>query len=132
MKKDIKKNDLLNALRVKKQLPLAMTKEDQAKASVLLTKHPSISEVFDIVDLLVTPHQQELGLLSKRLSLTSMVLDKVAKYKKVPKKELDTMWKDAEAELKEANKKQIAKMRKEFNDMVKQNTPKKDEKKEDK
>lgn len=115
----ISRKEILNALSVHKQLPgIPMTKLDQQKAKTLLSKHLTLAEVFDVIEVLTLPYNKQVANIDKRLSLTGMVLDKLAKHERVRKSTLDKMWSEAEDELDKANKEQIAKMKEELNKAV--------------
>lgn len=115
----ISRKEILNALSVHKQLPgIPMTKLDQQKAKTLLSKHLTMAEVFDVIEVLTLPYNKQVANIDKRLSLTGMVLDKLAKHERVRKSTLDKMWSEAEDELDKANKEQIAKMKEELNKAV--------------
>lgn len=115
----ISRKEILNALSVHKQLPgIPMTKLEQQKAKTLLSKHLTMAEVFDVIEVLTLPYNKQLASVDKRLSLTGMVLDKLAKHERVRKSTLDKMWSEAEDELDKANKEQIAKMKEELSKAV--------------
>lgn len=115
----INQKEILNALSVHKQLPgIPMTKLDQQKAKTLLSKHLTMAEVFDVIEIITYPYNKQVANIDKRLSLTGMVLDKLAKHERVRKSTLDKMWSEAEDELDKANKEQIAKMKEELNKAV--------------
>ena len=115
----INQKEILNALSVHKQLPgIPMTKLDQQKAKTLLSKHLTLAEVFDVIEVLTLPYNKQVANIDKRTSLTGMVLDKLAKHERVRKSTLDKMWSEAEDELDKANKEQIAKMKEELNKAV--------------
>lgn len=130
----INQKEILNALSVHKQLPgIPMTKLDQQKAKTLLSKHLTMAEVFDVIEIITYPYNKQVASIDKRLSLTGMVLDKLAKHERVRKSTLDKMWSEAEDELDKANKEQLAKMKAELNKAVKgQIKGKQDDKKDDK
>lgn len=115
----INQKEILNALSVHKQLPgIPMTKLDQQKAKTLLSKHLTMDEVFDVIEIITYPYNKQVANIDKRLSLTGMVLDKLAKHERVRKSTLDKMWSEAEDELDKANKEQIAKMKEELSKAV--------------
>ena len=115
----ISRKEILNALSVHKQLPcIPMTKLDQQKAKTLLSKHLTLAEVFDVIEVLTLPYNKQVANIDKRTSLNGMVLDKLAKHERVRKSTLDKMWSEAEDELDKANKEQIAKMKEELNKAV--------------
>lgn len=115
----INRKEILNALSVHKQLPgIPMTKLDQQKAKTLLSKHLTLAEVFDVIEVLTLPYNKQVANIDKRTSLNGMVLDKLAKHERVRKSTLDKMWSEAEDELDKANKEQIAKMKEELSKAV--------------
>lgn len=110
----ITKEQLLTALRVKKQVPAPMTKDELAEGKLLLTKRLTVSEVFDIIELMTYPYNSEMKRVSGRLSVANMVLDKVAKKAGITQHELDKMYGDATKQFKKANEAEIARMKAEF------------------
>ena len=108
------KAQLLTALRVKKQLPTPMTKEELAKGKLLLTKRLTVSEAFDIIELMTYPYNSEMKRVSARLSVANMVLDKVAKKAGIKQHELDKMYGDSTKAFKKANEEEIKHMKQQF------------------
>lgn len=108
------KAQLLTALRVKKQLPTPMTKEELAEGKLLLTKRLTVSEAFDIIELMTYPYNSEMKRVSARLSVANMVLDKVAKKAGIKQHELDKMYGDSTKAFKKANEEEIKHMKQQF------------------
>lgn len=108
------KAQLLTALRVKKQLPTPMTEEELAEGKLLLTKRLTVSEAFDIIELMTYPYNSEMKRVSARLSVANMVLDKVAKKAGIKQHELDKMYGDSTKAFKKANEEEIKHMKQQF------------------
>lgn len=119
MSDSISKQDLLNALKVKKGVPLPLTKPQLAQAKSLLGKHLTLSEAFDVIELMTYPYNNEMKKVSGRLSVANIVLDKVARHEGMRKSTLDKYYKEAEEEFKKANDQEIAQAKAEFQKMAK-------------
>lgn len=107
MKQTITKQQILNAMCVKKNLPLKLSEIERNAAKTLLAKRLTISEALDIVDMMTYPYNAEMKNVSGRLSVANMVLDKVAKKLGVTEKDLDKMYADSKEEFAKANQEAI-------------------------
>ena len=125
----ISQNDVLNALKVYKELPLPLTKLQYEKAKTLLSKRITLADAFSVIEVLTYPYNKQVSELNKRLSVTGMTLDKLAKHLRVHKATMDKLWGESTDEFDKANKEQIAKMKVELNES---NQSKKSDKKGDK
>lgn len=107
MKQTITKQQILNAMCVKKNLPLKLSEIERNAAKTLLAKRLTVSEALDIVDMMTYPYNAEMKNVSGRLSVANMVLDKVAKKLGVTEKDLDKMYADSKEEFAKANQEAI-------------------------
>lgn len=107
MKQTITKQQILNAMCVKKNLPLKLSEIERNAAKALLAKRLTVSEALDIVDMMTYPYNAEMKNVSGRLSVANMVLDKVAKKLGVTEKDLDKMYADSKEEFAKANQEAI-------------------------
>lgn len=128
----ISQNDVLNALKVYKELPVPLTKLEYEKAKTLLSKRITLADAFSVIEVLTYPYNKQVSDLNKRLSVTGMTLDKLAKHLRVHKATMDKLWGEANDEFDRANKEQIAKMKAELKKMAKNNQGKQIDKKGDK
>lgn len=114
----ISQNDVLNALKVYKELPVPLTKLEYEKAKTLLSKRITLADAFSVIEVLTYPYNKQVSDLNKRLSVTGMTLDKLAKHLRVRKTTMDKLWGEANDEFDKANKEQIAKMKAELKKMA--------------
>ena len=128
----ISQNDVLNALKVYKELPVPLTKLEYEKAKTLLSKRITLADAFSVIEVLTYPYNKQASDINKRLSVTGMVLDKLAKHLRVHKATMDKLWGEANDEFDKANKEQIAKMKAELKKMAENNQDKQSDKKGDK
>ena len=128
----ISQNDVLNALKVYKELPVPLTKLEYEKAKTLLSKRITLADAFSVIEVLTYPYNKQVSDINKRLSVTGMVVDKLAKHLRVHKATMDKLWGEADDEFDKANKEQIAKMKAELKKMAENNQGKQSDKKGDK
>lgn len=128
----ISQNDVLNALKVYKELPVPLTKLEYEKAKTLLSKRITLADAFSVIEVLTYPYNKQVSDLNKRLSVTGMTLDKLAKHLRIHKATMDKLWGEANDEFDKANKEQIAKMKAELKKMAENNQGKQSDKKGDK
>lgn len=114
----ISQNDVLNALKVYKELPVPLTKLEYERAKTLLSKRITLADAFSVIEVLTYPYNKQVSELNKRLSVTGMTLDKLAKHLRVHKATMDKLWGESTDEFDEANKEQIAKMKAELKKMA--------------
>ena len=118
VKSALSKVQILNAIKVHKQLPMPMTKLEQASAETLLKKRLTMEEVLDVIDLVNSPLSQQLSAINQRASLTAIALDKSMQKNGLDEKKIDKIWADAHKELDEANRKASEKMQESFKQQV--------------
>lgn len=128
----ISQNDVLNALKVYKELPVPLTKLEYERAKTLLSKRITLADAFSVIEVLTYPYNKQVSDINKRLSVTGMVVDKLAKHLRVHKATMDKLWGEANDEFDKANKEQIAKMKAELKKMAENNQGKQSDKKGDK
>ena len=114
----ISQNDVLNALKVYKELPVPLTKLEYERAKTLLSKRITLADAFSVIEVLTYPYNKQVSELNKRLSVTGMTLDKLAKHLRVHKATMDKLWGESTDEFDKANKEQIAKMKAELKKMA--------------
>ncbi len=118
VKSALSKVQILNAIKVHKQLPMPMTKLEQTSAETLLKKRLTMEEVLDVIDLVNSPLSQQLSAINQRASLTAIALDKSMQKNGLDEKTIDKIWADAHKELDEANRKASEKMQESFKQQV--------------
>ena len=118
VKSALSKVQILNAIKVHKQLPMPMTKLEQTSAETLLKKRLTMEEVLDVIDLVNSPLSQQLSAINQRASLTAIALDKSMQKNSLDEKKIDKIWADAHKELDEANRKASEKMQESFKQQV--------------
>lgn len=118
VKSALSKVQILNAIKVHKQLPMPMTKLEQTSAETLLKKRLTMEEVLDVIDLVNSPLSQQLSAINQRASLTAIALDKSMQKNGLDEKKIDKIWADAHKELDEANRKAGEKMQESFKQQV--------------
>ena len=118
VKSALSKVQILNAIKVHKQLPMPMTKLEQTSAETLLKKRLTMEEVLDVIDLVNSPLSQQLSAINQRASLTTIALDKSMQKNGLDEKKIDKIWADAHKELDEANRKASEKMQESFKQQV--------------
>ena len=118
VKSALSKVQILNAIKVHKQLPMPMTKLEQTSAENLLKKRLTMEEVLDVIDLVNSPLSQQLSAINQRASLTAIALDKSMQKNGLDEKKIDKIWADAHKELDEANRKASEKMQESFKQQV--------------
>lgn len=118
VKSALSKVQILNAIKVHKQLPMPMTKLEQTSAETLLKKRLTMEEVLDVIDLVNSPLSQQLSAINQRASLTAIALDKSMQKNGLDEKKIDRIWADAHKELDEANRKASEKMQESFKQQV--------------
>lgn len=118
VKSALSKVQILNAIKVHKQLPMPMTKLEQTSAETLLNKRLTMEEVLDVIDLVNSPLSQQLSAINQRASLTAIALDKSMQKNGLDEKKIDRIWADAHKELDEANRKASEKMQESFKQQV--------------
>lgn len=112
--------DYLNALKVNKDMTSDLSKEDIEKAKSLLLKRPNLKTVLAVNDVMLYPYLSNMqntfdlvNELSKRLSISTMVLDKLMTSLDLPEDKINDFWKEATKSFEEANKKELDKLNKE-------------------
>lgn len=112
--------DYLNALKVNKDMTSDLSKEDIEKAKSLLLKRPNLKTVLAVNDVMLYPYLSNMqntfdlvNELSKRLSISTMVLDKLMTSLDLPEDKINDFWKEATESFEEANKKELDKLNKE-------------------
>lgn len=118
VKSALSKVQILNAIKIHKQLPMPMTKLEQTSAETLLKKRLTMEEVLDVIDLVNSPLSQQLSAINQRASLTAIALDKSMQKNGLDEKKIDKIWADAHKELDEANRKASEKMQESFKQQV--------------
>lgn len=118
VKSALSKVQILNAIKVHKQLPMPMTKLEQTSAETLLKKRLTMEEVLDVIDLVNSPLSQQLSAINQRASLTAIALDKSMQKNGLDEKKIDKIWADAHKELDGANRKASEKMQESFKQQV--------------
>ena len=118
VKSALSKVQILNAIKVHKQLAMPMTKLEQTSAETLLKKRLTMEEVLDVIDLVNSPLSQQLSAINQRASLTAIALDKSMQKNGLDEKKIDKIWADAHKELDEANRKASEKMQESFKQQV--------------
>lgn len=104
---DLQRKEILDAYRVKKGLPAYLDQSELVKARASLNKRMTLSQAFDMIDIMTYPYNAEMKKVSGRLSVANIVLDKLMEKLNISKEDQDQMWKDAKAELDKANKAEI-------------------------
>jgi hypothetical protein len=117
----ISQNEILNALKIYKGLPVPLTKLEYEQAKTLLSKRITLADAFSVIEVLTYPYNKQVSELNKRLSVTGMTLDKLAKHLRVHKATMDKLWGESTDEFDKANKEQIAKMKAEFKKLAEEN-----------
>ena len=118
VKSALSKVQILNAIKVHKQLPMPMTKLEQTSAETLLKKRLTMEEVLDVIDLVNSPLSQQLSAINQRASLTAIALDKSMQKNGLDEKKIDKIWADAHKEMVKANRKASEKMQESFKQQV--------------
>ena len=108
-----------SALLVHKGLPAYLSQEDLKKAKAYVNHKPTMGDVFDAVEAMTWVHASKINELSKRISLASIMVDRLATKAGIEQDELDNMWKQAIKDLDKANKDNIKKAKKDFKNFAK-------------
>lgn len=103
-----------SALLVHKGLPAYLSQEELKKAKAYVNHKPTMGDVFDAVEAMTLAYANKLNDASKRISLASIMVDRLALKSGVTQDELDEMWKQATEDLDKANKENIKKAKKDF------------------
>lgn len=124
MKQGFNKQEVLQALAVKKGLPIKLSAIQKEHAESLLKKRLTFSEALDIVEVLTFPYNAEMKNVAGRLSVLNMVADKAFKKLGIKDKDLDKLYTDSEKEFKEANERELKKFQEELKKAPKKHSEK--------